>query len=181
MLPEHQAKARIPRKRYVQLSLLVWVAMLGIDFLLHGGVFSAVYVEDSPFLLSPLDAFRRIPLGYLALLTTSALLVWIFGQTSVRAWKDGLTLGLTLGALMGLSSTLGLFSISTAGPMLLVASFVSQMLQAAVAGVIVAEGLRLQSLRRLAICVIIAFVLLFAGTIVLQSTGLALQASLITR
>ena len=71
MPKEHQRENRIPRKRYVQLTLLVWVAMIGVDFFLHGGIFAATYVEDSPFLLSAMEAFLRIPAGYLALLASS--------------------------------------------------------------------------------------------------------------
>ncbi len=48
-------------KRPIPTILLAWFAMLGVDFLLHGGVLAAFYIRDSPFLLPPVEAFRRIP------------------------------------------------------------------------------------------------------------------------
>ncbi|NIS82924.1 MAG: hypothetical protein GTO14_22610 [Anaerolineales bacterium] len=170
---EHQHENRTPRKRYVQLSLLVWVAMIGIDFFLHGGIFATTYTQDSPFLLSAMESFRRIPFGYLALLITTGLLVWIIDQASVRGWRKGLTLGFCLGAVIGASFTFGLYSISTAHPQLLATWFVAQLLEIAVAGAIIGEGLLVKSLRKLTIGVVIGFILLFAVTIVLQSVGLA--------
>jgi len=170
---EHQPENRTPRKKYVQLSLLVWVAMIGVDFFLHGGIFAATYVQDSPFLLPAMEAFRRIPFGYLALLATAGLLVWIIDQASARGWRKGLFIGLCLGAVMGVSFTLGLYSISTASPQLLAAWFVAQVLEIAIAGAIIGQGLVMDSLRRLTLCVIVGFILLSVATVVMQNTGMA--------
>ncbi|MHC4509737.1 MAG: hypothetical protein ACYTAO_12390 [Planctomycetota bacterium] len=170
---EHQRENRTPRKKYVQLSLLVWVAMIGVDFFLHGGIFAATYVQVSPFLLSAMEAFRRIPLGYLALLATAGLLVWIIDQASVRGWRKGLVIGLCLGAVMGVSFTLGLYSISTASPQLLAAWFVAQVREIAIAGAIIGQGLVVDSLRRLTLYVIVGFILLSVATVVMQNTGMA--------
>jgi hypothetical protein len=172
-MSEQTYAIRASRKRCVQLSLLVWFALVGVDFFLHGGLFAATYVEDSPFLLSALDAFRRIPLGYLALLATASLLVWIFDRASILGWRRGLVVGLGLGIVMALSFTLGLYSISTARPQLLVAWFVIQVVEITIAGGILGQGLLVDSLRRLTLVVIIGFILLFVVTVVMQSIGLA--------
>ena len=74
---------------------------------------------------------------------------------------------------MGFSSILGLFSISTASPQLLAASFVAQVVEMAAAGAIIGQGLLAHSLRRLTLTVVIGFVLLLVVTIVLQNIGLA--------
>lgn len=57
--------------------LLAWVAMLGFDFFLHGALLASLYARPSTFLLPPMEAFRRIPIGYLGFLIAAALLVWI--------------------------------------------------------------------------------------------------------
>jgi hypothetical protein len=169
---EPQIETHAGRRRYVQLSLLVWVATIGVDFFLHGGIFAAVYLQDSPFLLADKEAFRRIPLGYLALLATAGLAVWILNQASGRGWRKGLQLGMALGAVMGFSYAVGLFSISTASAELLAAWFVAQVIEWAIAGAIIGHGLVVDSLRRLTLAVALGFLLLFLGTIVMQSAGL---------
>ena len=172
-MPEQQRVIHTSRKRYVQLSLLVWVAMIGMDFFFHGGLFASAYVQDSPFLLSAMDAFRRIPFGYLALLATAGLLVWILDRASVMGWRKGLVIGLCLGVVMAFSYTFGLYSISTARPQLLAAWFIIQVLEIAIAGAIIGQGLFVDSFRRLALLVVIGFILLFVLTIVMQSIGMA--------
>lgn len=160
-------------KRFLQLTLLVWTAMLGVDFFIHGGLFAAVYFQNSPFLLPDGEAFRRIPFGYLALLATAGFLTWILVRTATRGWRRGLVAGLSLGVVMGLSFTLGLFSISTAGVQLLIAWFLAQVLEMAVGGTIVGHGLQAHSLRGLTLAVIIGFILLFVAAIAIQNAGLA--------
>ena len=172
MSEEHQPGISTPRKRIVQLSLLVWVAMIGVDFFLHGGIFASVYLQENPFLLSGLESFRRIPFGYVALLATAGFLVWIIDQTSAKGWRKGLVLGLSIGLVMGFSSTLGLFSISTASLQLLLVWFIAQVLEMTIAGMIIGQGLLVPSLRNLTFVVMIGFILLFVGTIVMQSIGL---------
>lgn len=173
MLEEQRAANRW---RFIKLTLLVWVAMIGIDFFLHGGVFAAIYEQDNPFILPANEAFRRIPLGYLALLATSALLVWIIEQSSARGWRKGFVLGIVLGAVMATSSFLGLYSISTASLQLLTAWFVAQVFEIAIAGAIIGQGLLVHSLRKLTVAVVLGFVLLFAGTVVIQNIGVTVIA-----
>ena len=170
---EYDRENRASRTRYVQLTLLVWVAMMGVDFFLHGGIFAALYVQDSAFLLPAMDAFLRIPFGYLAILATAGLLVWIVGQTSARGWRKGLPTGLALGAVMGASSSLGLYSISTASPQLLAAWFAAQVLEMGTAGVVIGQGLAMDKLRSLTLAVIFGLVFLVLVTIVLQNVGLS--------
>jgi hypothetical protein len=173
MLEEDLHPSRITRKRYLQLTLLVWFAVIGVDFFLHGGLLAAFYVQDSTFLLSPMESFRRIPLGYLALLVSAAFLVWIMGRATVKGWRKGLLTGALIGAVMGVSLNLGLYSISTASPRLLAGWTVGQVLEMGIAGAIIGQGLVGNSLRRLTVYVIVGLILLGAATVVMQSTGLA--------
>jgi hypothetical protein len=172
-MSEHQKQIRQSRKRYVQLTLLVWVALIGMDFFLHAGLFSKSYTQESPFLLPAMEAFRRIPYGYLALLGTLGILVWLFVRANVMGWRDGLRIGLGLGVVMAFSSAAGLYSISTAGIQLLASWFVIQVLEITIAGVIIGEGLIVSSMRRLTITVFIGVVLLFILTVAMQNFGLA--------
>ena len=155
------------------IGLLGWFAMLGIDFFLHGGLLAKLYIQTSPFLLPPLDAFRRIPLGYLSALLLIMLLLWLMLRIGVSGWRQGVTFGLQLGALMGGTAVLSLFSISTASLTLLLGWFVGQPLQMGLAGMVIGSGLAGQRLRTLFVRVAALVLLLVAATIAMQSTGLA--------
>jgi hypothetical protein len=128
-------------RRLVFVGLLSWLSMLGVDFFLHGGLLAKLYAQPSPFLLSPWDAFKRIPLGYLAALLWAALLLWLMLRLGLSGWRQGLSFGLRLGALMGASGMLGLLSISTAEVSLVVAWLLSQSLQMGLAGAVIGSGL----------------------------------------
>ena len=62
-----------PLSTWVKLTLLSWLAMIGVDFLLHAGLLASWYVEPHPFLLPPTAAFARIPLGYMSFLGLAVL------------------------------------------------------------------------------------------------------------
>jgi hypothetical protein len=172
MLEKDLDKKRTSVKQYFQLTLLAWVAMLGVDFLLHGGLLASIYVQESPFLLSPIDSFPRIPFGYLALLVSAGFLVWIINRASQNGWRKSLLIGALTGALLGAYLTLGLFSISTAAPQLLVAWFAGQVIEMGVAGAVVGKGLAAYKLRGLTLVVILGVILIFFVVIVLQTVGL---------
>jgi len=108
------SSSSVIRKRYLQLILLVWFAIIGVDFFLHAGLFTSIYTQASPFLLPAMDSFRRIPIGYLALLVSAVFLVWFMNMASVRGWKNGLLIGSIIRVLTGASLFLRLYSISTA-------------------------------------------------------------------
>ena len=169
MSEEDLSSTSVTRKKYVQLILLVWFAMIGVDFFLHGGLLAPTYTQESPFLLSAMDSFRRIPLGYLALLVSAGFLVWFFIRAAVEGWRKGLLTGTIIGLLMGLSLVLGLYSISTASLKFLTGWFISQVLEMGIAGAIIGQGLVEHSLRGLTFVVIVGFMLLLIATIVIQN------------
>ena len=74
----------------VKIGLLAWLAVIGFDLFLHAGILAGLYSEPSPFLLSPEDAFRLIPLGYVSFLVLIILLFWLMLKFSIIGWKSGL-------------------------------------------------------------------------------------------
>ena len=74
---------------------------------------------------------------------------------------------------MAASFTFGLYSISTARLQLLIVWFVIQVIEMAIAGAIIGQGLLADSLRRLVLMVIVGFILLLLVTVVMQNIGLA--------
>jgi len=147
--------------------------MIGVDFLVHGGLLAAFYVEPSPFLLPLEKAFRLIPLGYLSFLLLATLLVWLMLKLDVRGWRDGLIFGLKLGALVWGAMVLGLLSISTASVELLVGWFCGQTIEFGIAGMFAGSGLNGARLIRLFMAVIALAFLSIIITVVLQSADVA--------
>jgi hypothetical protein len=157
--------------RVVALTTIAWLSMLGVDFLVHGGLLAGLYSQPSPFLLPLATAFARIPLGYLSFLVLAVLLTWLLLRLQLAGWRAGAVFGLELGGLLWGAVVVGLFSISTAGLPLLIGWFVGQTAELAIAGAIVGSGLGGRRLRWL-LGVVMGLVVLCAGaTIVLQSTG----------
>lgn len=165
--------AQLSRSRIAASAVLGWLVMIGFDFLLHAGLLARHYVEPHPFLLPPLQKFRLIPLGYLSFLLIAVLIVWIMLRLNVNGFKKGAIFGLKIGALIWASFTLGLASISSAQPALLVGWFIGQSIEASIAGGVIGIAFAAQRLRKLVIGVIVFVVACLAMTIVLQVTGLA--------
>lgn len=159
-------------RRLAFVGVLGWLATLGVDFFLHAGVFAGVFFEPSPFLLTREALFVRIPLGYLAFLLLTGLLVWLMAALSITGWWAGARFGVVFGGVVHGSGALALASVSTASPSLLVVWFLGQSIQAVVAGAVVGSGLQAYSLRRLGALVVILDVVLIAITAGLQVSGL---------
>lgn len=157
--------------RGLKLSLLSWFAMLGFDFFLHGGMLAGLYTTPSSFLLTPQEAFQRIPIGYLGFLISAGFLTWLAMRVGIRKWPAGVVLGGAVGGVTWLSLALGMYSISTARPGLLLAWALGQTVESAYAGGLIGYALERQSLRRPFWIVLVATVALVALSVILQSTG----------
>ena len=160
-------------KHIIVTGLLSWLAMIGIDFFLHAGLLSKLYLTSSPFLLPPERAFRLIPLGYLSFLLLNILLIWLMIRLKTLGWLKGFVFGISLGGLTWGSFTLGLSSISTADSTLLVGWFLGQTFELGVGGAAVGYGLAGKSIKRLSIITILGIVILVLLTVILQTVGLA--------
>ncbi len=148
--PERSDALEVSRGRLIAIALLAFVATLGFDLFLHAGVLAPLYVEPSPFLLPPWDAFRRIPLGYASFALIIALVTGLMARLGVTGWARGLRFGLVFGICVWGSFALGLASISTASTGLLAAWFAGQSLELGLVGIIVGSGLASGNLRTLA-------------------------------
>jgi len=163
----------ISTRRFLLTILLSWLSMLGFDFFLNAGLLARLYLEPSPFLLPPAEAFRRVPAGYLSFLMLTSLLVWLMERLGVSGWAKGLSFGLALGAVVFGASLIALWSIATASALLLASWFVGQTLQLGIAAAVAGSGLAGQRPLKL-IVKVAAFVLLMAvATLALQNAGLA--------
>ncbi len=163
----------LPTSRIIGLGALGWMSMLGIDFFLHAGLLAKLYAQTSPFLLPLEDAFRLIPIGYLSFLLLDVLLLWLMKRLEIAGWQRGLSFGLTIGGLIWGAMTLGLLSISTASPGLMLGWFAGQSVELGVAGAVIGSGLSGTPLRKILGRVIVLILVLVVATIIMQNTGLA--------
>jgi hypothetical protein len=150
-----------------------WLLSIGIDVFLHGGLLAHLYVEPSPFLLPAEDAFRRIPLGYLTFLILTIGLFWLVRRLQIRGFIAGFRVAAAAGAVVWGALVLGLYSISTASPSLLIGWWIGQTVELALAGGVlgaVAGGVRLKRVWTVVGAGVLA---LAAATVALQSLGLA--------
>jgi hypothetical protein len=162
----------ISRKRLLGITFLTWIGVLGFDLFLHGGILAGFYLEESPFLLPPLEAFRRIPFGYLGFFINIGFLVWLLARLGLVGWRNGLVFGGVIGGVIWISLALGLYSISTASPRLIVGWALGQTIEMAYAGAVIGLGLHSQRPRRLTLAVVFLTLILVLLTFVLQSIGL---------
>ena len=153
----------------VKVGLLAFVATIGFDLFLHAGILSPFYSSTSSFLLSPQESFGRIPIGYLSFAVLTALLLWLMHRLDIRGWRNGLYFGLVFGTLVWGSLVLGLYSISTANPALLIGWFLGQTAELGLGGMIIGSGLATNRLLPLLIKVLIFSVVAAILGIVIQN------------
>jgi hypothetical protein len=150
-----------------------WILSLGFDVFLHGGLLARLYVEPHPFLLGPDEAFRRIPLGYLAFLVPTIGLYWLLRRLDVRGTIAGLRHGIAAGALVWGAFVAGLYSISTAALPLLAGWWIGQTLELGLAGAVLGAAANGVPMKRIWAIVTGAVIACAVATVVLQSIGLA--------
>jgi hypothetical protein len=157
------------RGRLVGVGCLALLAVIGFDFFLHAGVLSRLYTVSTPFLLEPKTAFRRIPLGYASFGILVVLLEWLMVRLGVNGFRRGTIFGLQLGALVWGSLAVGLASISTARPILLLSWGIGQTVELGGAGAVVGAGLALVPMRQIVWRVVVFFMVCVVLGIVLQN------------
>jgi hypothetical protein len=158
--------------RRLRVTLVVWLAMVGLDFVLNAGLFAAMYQDGGPFLLAPLEAFRRIPLGYLAFLILAAAMVELSFRMRATTMAAGLRLGGAAGAAIGAAWGLGLYSVATLTPLTALAFAAIWLALLTVAGAVAATGLGRTSLRGLTLRVVGTDLLGAIAVVAMQSFGI---------
>jgi hypothetical protein len=157
----------------VATTALAWVVMVGVDLFLHAGVLAPLYDWDSPFLLSPVDAFIRIPAGYVAFAVLAMALVWLLPRLGVDGGRHGAVVGGMVGAVGWGALLLGVWSISTADPALLAAWWVGHSASMAVAGFVIGSAIAGADRRSLWFRVGAVLLLGAVTAVVLQAAGYA--------
>lgn len=145
--------------------------MLGLDFLLNGAVFAPMYQAGGGFMLAPAEAFRRIPLGYLAFLILAAAIVEIAYRLRVTRVAGGVRLGFVIGGALGALWSLSLLSIATLAIQVALAFAVIWLALSVLGSAVSAAGLTQDSLRGLMLRVVAFDVLCAVTVIALQSLG----------
>jgi len=145
------------------------LAVVGFDLFLHSGLLAPLFESASPFLLSPEEAFRRIPFGYLSFVLLVVLLIWLMVKLGIKNWKGGFAFGLLVGLLVWGAETLGLYSISTASPVLLLGWFLGQSLELGIAGLVIGSALGAERMLPLVVRVAVFFVVAVALSVVVQN------------
>ena len=171
--------AKLKVKQRIAIILISWVSVIGFDLFLHAGLLARLYTRLSPFLLTADKAFLRIPLGYLSFLILAIVLIWLMESLNITGWKRGAIFGLKFGALIWGAFVLGLYSISTADWVLLLAWWIGQTLELGIAGIVTGEGIAGRRLSKLILWVISFVVLMVIITIALQALGFAPPMKLI--
>lgn len=155
----------------VKLTLLAWFSMIGVDFFLHAGLLAPLYARSSPFLLPPERAFALIPVGYASFFLLAILLVWLMVKLGRSGWQQGAIFGAKLGGLAWGALILGLYSIATASPALLLGWFAGQTIEMSIAGIVVGAGLAGTGVRRLFFQVLGLVIVLIVLSIIMQNIG----------
>jgi len=155
----------------IRAAVLAWLAMLGLDFALNAAVFAPIYLRGDPFLLAPADAFRRIPIGYLAFLLLAFGIVEAVHRLGITRLREGALLGVALGAVVGVVWALSLYSITTVAAPVAAAFAVVWLAIITMGAAVGAVGLRNTSWRRLAALVVAFDIVCIVAVIALQSFG----------
>ena len=143
--------------------------MIGFDFFLHGGLLSSIYSRPSPFLLPPERAFALIPVGYASFLVLAIFLFWLIRKLNIEGLSEGFIFGLKVGTFTWGALGLGLYSIATAPPILLISWTVGQAIELGIAGLVIGYGLAQANLKRLTMRVLTFVVFCFIAGVLIQN------------
>ena len=110
------SEARTVRPHPASVVAAAWVLSIAFDLLLHGEILAGLYFEPAPFLLPTYEAFRRIPIRYLAFLIATIAVFWLLRRLDVRGAAVGARVAAVIGGTAWAAFSFGLFSITIAPP-----------------------------------------------------------------
>ena len=160
-------------RRFVGVTVLSWLVIVGLDFFQNAGVFARFWLEPGPAFLPSEKLFQRIPLGYLTFLITASMLTWLMARLKVVGWKQGALFGLKLGSLLTITSVLGMACVFPIKLSLLAVWFVGGLVQYISAAAVIGSGLSSDRPGRLSVIVVGLVILLIIAGIVMQNLGFA--------
>ena len=109
--PREAVLTLVSPRRLIQITALAWFAVIGLDFFLDAGLLARFYRWDLPGFLPPLKMFLYIPLGYVAFLLWTILLVWLMIRLPVSGFRAGAMFGLKVGILIAAAGFFGEMSV----------------------------------------------------------------------
>ena len=152
-----------------RLILIAWMGAIGFDLFYHGGLLANMYAVPNPALLDPWQAFLRIPIGYVSYLVLIVTIYWLLSLNGTKDWKAGFWFGIKFGALSGMASTLGQYSILTLGLNMLILWGLGQAIEFGLIGTILGAGHSTTQMKSLTVKVIMFMSIMLVLMIVLQS------------
>ncbi len=155
------------RERFWALTL-AWFATVAVDFFFYGGVFTSMFQNDDPYLLTADQLFARIPAGYASFAIEVAALGWLLSRLQIHRWRAGAWVGATAGAVVGGALLVGLWSVVATSGALLVSWWLVLTLQMAAGGAVLG-AVGTVPLRRVVRRVLLGAFVLIVGAVVLQN------------
>lgn len=169
--PREAVLTLVSPRRLIQITALAWFAVIGLDFFLDAGLLARFYRWDLPGFLPPLKMFLYIPLGYVAFLLWTILLVWLMIRLPVSGFRAGAMFGLKVGILIAAAGFFGEMSVFAFPAWMLLLWMAANTLIFTAAGAVTGAGLAAPRLRRLALRVVALTLVGLVAGIVLQNIG----------
>jgi hypothetical protein len=155
------------------ITLLSWFSQIIFDFFLNAGLFSKLWIQSRSALLTPEQLFKLIPLGYLAFLIASSMLVWLMVRLRISGWKQGALFGLQIGSFLSSSFVLGVASAFPVKPAVLTAMLFGSIAQCAIATGVIGSGLGGARLGRLFLKLTAFLIIVLIAYFIMQALGVA--------
>jgi hypothetical protein len=153
--------------------LIGWLGFIGFDLFLHAGLLARLYHEENLAILDPLQAFYRIPIGYLAFFIYVVFLYWLLKKNNFKNRNEIFMFVLQVGLFLGVSSTLAQYSILKINDLLLFGWGLGLIIEFLISGLIMGYLITDYSSKRILIYVIVFDLVLFFITVIMQNIGLA--------